>query len=236
LLVADQQEKMNPKYCFYHGILFLFLVGVLGCSIPRKTSYPEQGIVEPHSQNGYMPTGYITPQYNLATELARVKLHYAGLKSYAAVNKLSSQYIFVIDMRLPSYKKRFFVYNQKNDSLIATALVSHGVGTETYKGYLIFSNTPDSRMSSLGKYKIGVSYNGAYGFSYRLHGLDSTNNKALQRGVVIHSYPTVPDVERAEGPIVLSYGCPMVSPGFLEQLKGYISSQKKTLILLSIIY
>jgi L,D-transpeptidase catalytic domain len=227
---------MNPKYCVYHSIFFLFSVVVLGCSTPRKTSFPEQGIVEPYSQSGYVPSRYITPEYNLATELARVKLHYTGLKLYAAANKLSAQYIFVIDMRLPSYKKRFFVYNQKNDSLIATALVSHGVGTETYKGYLIFSNIPDSRMSSLGKYKIGVSYNGTYGFSYRLHGLDSTNNKALQRGVVIHSYPTVPNTERAEGPIVLSYGCPMVSPNFLQQLKGYISSQKKTLILLSIIY
>jgi hypothetical protein len=75
-----------------------------------------------------------------------------------------------------------------------------------------------------------------YGFSYRLLGLDSTNNKALERAIVLHGHSCVPDKEADAYPICFSYGCPMVSPTFLQQLKGYISKQGKKPILMSIIY
>lgn len=117
-----------------------------------------------------------------------------------------------------------------------SGLVAHGTGSETFKGELVFSNIPDSRCTSLGKYKIGVSYKGMYGLSYRLHGLDSTNNKALARAIVLHGNSCVPDEEEYEYPICFSYGCPMVSSGFLKKLKPYIDKQGKTPVLLSIIY
>jgi hypothetical protein len=224
--------------------VYLFIaMCLIACGDTNKlgttTNSGEQNVFEPSTAVGYVDNynGYKAPLYDLLTEIKRVRSHYNDLKAFAAADKtINDQYLFIIDMRIPSYKKRFFVYNQKRDSLVTTALVSHGLGSETYQGELIFSNTPDSRMSSLGKYKIGVSYKGIYGFSYRLHGLDSTNNKALQRAVVLHSYPTIPDEEVSQLPIVLSYGCPMVSPNFLQILKGYISSQKKKSILMSIIY
>jgi hypothetical protein len=170
------------------------------------------------------------------TEMIKVTNNRLLLKEYAAKNKCNQDYAFIIDMRIPSYKKRFFVYNLKKDSLLTSGLVAHGTGSETFKGELVFSNTPDSRCSSLGKYKIGTSYNGIWGFSYRLTGLDSTNSKALQRAIVLHSLSCIPDNETDEYPICFSYGCPMVSPAFLQQLKGYISKQGKNPILLSIIY
>jgi hypothetical protein len=179
---------------------------------------------------------YAVPSFEINTEMRRVRNTQAALKNYAANNKCNQDYAFVIDMRIPSYKKRFFVYNLKRDSLLTSGFVAHGTGSETFKGELVFSNTPDSRCSSLGKYKIGGSYKGMYGFSYKLTGLDSTNSKAMERAIVLHGHACVPDEQQSEWPICFSYGCPMVSPAFLQKLKGYISKQGKTPILMEIIY
>jgi L,D-transpeptidase catalytic domain len=200
---------------------------ILGNSIPLSTESVAA------TTNSFT---YSVPAYEMNTEIRRVRNTQLQLKQYAAKNKCNQDYAFVIDMRIPSYKKRFFVYNLKRDSIIASGLVAHGIGSETFRGELIFSNTPDSRCSSLGKYKIGSSYSGLWGFSYRLQGLDSTNNKALMRAVVLHSLDCVPDIEPNESPICFSYGCPMVSPAFLQKLKGYISKQGKTPILMEMIY
>jgi L,D-transpeptidase catalytic domain len=179
---------------------------------------------------------YAVPTYEINTEMRKVKNTQLKLKEYALKNKCNQDYAFVIDMRIPSHKKRFFVYNQKKDSLINSGFVAHGTGSETFRGELIFSNVPDSRCSSLGKYKIGGSYKGMYGFSYKLAGLDSTNNKAFERAIVLHGHSCVPDEQQSEWPICFSYGCPMVSTKFLQTLKGYISKQGKTPILMEIIY
>jgi hypothetical protein len=185
------------------------------------------------SENTY---NYAAPTYEMKAELQKVKANELLVKDYAIKNKCNVDYAFVIDMRIPSHKKRFFVYNLKKDSIINMGFVAHGTGSETFKGSLVFSNKPDSRCTSLGKYKIGSSYNGIYGFSYKLQGLDTSNSNAFARAVVLHGHACVPNIETDEFPICFSYGCPMVSPVFLQTLKSYISKQGKTPILLSIIY
>lgn len=179
---------------------------------------------------------YAAPVYSLDAEMIKVDKSRNELELYAIKNKCNTRYAFVVDMRIPSYKKRFFVFDLKNDSIINAGYVAHGTGSETFRNELIFSNVPDSRCTSLGKYKIGASYKGMYGQSYRLHGLDSTNNKALERAIVLHGHSCVPDKANDEYPICFSYGCPMVSTKFLQILKGYISKQGKQPILLSVIY
>jgi L,D-transpeptidase catalytic domain len=181
-------------------------------------------------------TNYATPAYDMNVEMRKVKTNEMEVKEFAKKNKCNLDYAFIIDMRIPSHKKRFFVYNLKKDSIINTGFVAHGTGSETFKGALVFSNKPDSRCTSLGKYKIGGSYKGIYGFSYKLHGVDTSNNNAFARAVVLHAHACVPDRETDEFPICFSYGCPMVSLNFLQILKSYISKQGKTPILMSIIY
>jgi hypothetical protein len=179
---------------------------------------------------------YISPAFEMATEMIKVNNNRAMLKDYASKNKCSLQYAFILDMRIPSFKKRFFVYDLKKDSLLNSGMVAHGTGSETFRGELVFSNVPDSRCTSLGKYKIGASYKGIFGLSYRLYGLDSTNSNALKRAIVLHGNSCVPDQEYDEFPICFSYGCAMVSTRFLLQLKSYIDKMGKTPILLSVIY
>lgn len=93
-----------------------------------------------------------------------------------------------------------------------------------------YSNKAGSGCTSLGKYKIGSSYIGKWGYSYKLHGLDSSNNKALERTVVLHGHSCVPDKEVTEE-ICQSNGCPTVSPAFLQKLKALINTSKKPVLL-----
>jgi hypothetical protein len=163
--------------------------------------------------------------------IGRLKERASLAKNYVDENGFDVSYCFMIDMRLPSGKNRFFVYNLLKDSLEAAGLVTHGKGSQSESGSLIFSNAPNSNCTSLGKYKIGGSYNGNFGLSYKLMGLDKTNSRALDRAVVLHSYLGVPKEEVYPASICLSEGCPAVSPAFFTQLKGYMDESQEPILL-----
>jgi hypothetical protein len=155
------------------------------------------------------------------------------IRDYAKSHNYSMEYCFLVDMSLPSGKNRFFVYNMRKDSLEFSALVSHGFGS-TQKDcgdQLVFSNMPYSFKTSLGKYKIGKPYQGTYGLSYKLYGLDSTNNRAFERAIVLHSDQHVPEKETYPARIYQSAGCPTVNPSFLPILGSFIKSSQKPILM-----
>jgi len=95
-------------------------------------------------------------------------------------SKYNKNVAFFIDMRIPSGKNRFFVYDLKENKITDKGIVAHGSGSETgIKGKLQFSNVHNSLSTSLGKYAIGNSYNGKFGKAYKLYGLDKTNSKCI---------------------------------------------------------
>ena len=157
----------------------------------------------------------------------------AAVEKYLTANpgKYSKNYAVLIDMKIPSNHYRFFLVDLRKDSIVQKGLVAHGSGSETNKAdSLIFSNTPNSYMTSLGIYKFGVAYQGSFGKSYRLHGLDKTNSKAFERAVVFHSYSYVP-TEEQDSPIMNSLGCPMVSPDFFDAVDVYIKKEKLPMLM-----
>jgi len=174
---------------------------------------------------------HINTTYKAA--LNRLKQQATALKEYAAVNDFNTEYCFLADMSIPDGKNRFFVYNLKKDSLEISSLVSHGFGSTKPNSYdeLEFSNAPNSFRTSLGKYKIGNDYKGTYGLSYKLYGLDSTNDRAFERSIVLHADTHVPDKEPFPYHLYQSAGCPTVSPLFLAVLTKYIKASKKPILL-----
>ena len=90
---------------------------------------------------------------------------------------------------------------------------------------------PFSFKTSVGKYKIGSSYSGRFGLAYKLYGLDSSNSKAYERAIVLHSHKQVPDAEAYPGYIIVSAGCPTVSPAFLGVLNKYITASRKPILM-----
>lgn len=161
----------------------------------------------------------------------RLKEKARSLHDFIDAGNYNSRICFLIDMRISSGKKRFFVYNLGKDSVEKAGLVTHGSGSSRGEEELYFSNVPGSNCTSLGKYKIGKSYNGQFGLAYKLSGLDKTNNKAYERFVVLHSHSCVPEAEVYPLPICESWGCPTVSPSFLQTLRKYIDSSEKPILL-----
>jgi hypothetical protein len=168
--------------------------------------------------------------YQLDTALIHQKM--IEIKQYLSKNNTyNQQTAILINMRIPSGRKRLFVCDLTHDCIKHQALVAHGSGSETeHQDSLTFSNTPNSYMTSLGKYRIGKSYVGAFGKSYLLHGLDPSNSKAQERSIVLHRLDCVPDEEQEE-PICLSLGCPMVSDLFFQTLDHIIQASSKPVIL-----
>jgi hypothetical protein len=165
---------------------------------------------------------------------ARLKQKAEDMAMFAKDNGYNTQYCFMVDMKIESGKKRFFVYNLLKDSVELSGLVTHGSG-KTNTGKIQFSNTANSLCTSVGKYKIGNSYTGKFGLAFKLYGLDETNSNAFNRFVVLHSHSCVPNAETAPFPICESWGCPTVSPAFLGELKKYIE-QSDNPVLLKIYY
>ena len=166
-------------------------------------------------------------------ETDRLSQKAAGLKTFLSLSHKSynGNIAFLIDMHLPSGKNRFFVYDLDNDSMLLSGLVAHGCGSQSFSLSPVFSNIDGSSCSALGRYRIGNPYKGQFGRSYLLHGLDTSNDHALERHIVLHSYSCVPDGETDPYPICNSRGCPMVSPAFLTRLQPIIDASKKPVLL-----
>jgi hypothetical protein len=160
----------------------------------------------------------------------KLELKASEARSFVKQKGFNDDVCFLIDMSPASGKNRFFIYDLKKDSLRNAGLVAHGNCFQYWLEGRQYSNVVGSGCTSLGKYKIGLSYIGKFGYSYKLHGLDSTNNNAFERTVVLHSHSCVPATEVADE-ICQSNGCPTVSPAFLEQLKVIINSSKKPVLL-----
>jgi hypothetical protein len=163
--------------------------------------------------------------------IQKLRTQAAELKGYLREKRLSTSNCFMIDMSLPSGKKRFFVYDLIKDTIAIAGLVAHGSCQYTFLRKPKFSNMPNSGCSSKGKYKIGYSYMGRFGKAYKLFGLDSSNSKAFDRAVVLHAYDCVPDVEVAPQSICNSLGCPMISYAFLAQLQTIIDHSPRPVLL-----
>jgi hypothetical protein len=159
-----------------------------------------------------------------------LKQHARQLKTYAATQKCSTKLGILVDMSLVSRKKRFFVVNLENDSVLVSGLCAHGQGNDVNREDVVFSNQPGSYCTSEGRYKVGAKFEGEYGTGYKLHGLDSTNCNALNRDIVFHAHPGVPDVEDPKV-VTRSNGCPMVSLKIFRATEKLIDAEDKPVLM-----
>jgi hypothetical protein len=180
------------------------------------------------TNNGFLNSRVIHVDDYLAEKKLKEKSFKA--KQFVERNGFNKEDCFLIDMSLPSGQNRFFIYDLNKDSIISQGLVAHGNCFEGWLDGRRYSNVVGSGCTSLGKYKIGNPYTGKFGYSYKLIGLDSTNNNAFERTVVLHSHTCIPENETMDE-ICQSNGCPMVSPGFLQKLKKIINNSSRPILL-----
>ena len=152
------------------------------------------------------------------------------LPKFAVENNYNENLFFIIDLDQHSGQKRFFVFDKKQDSIVASGMVAQGQG-KMLSAKPTFSNESGSYCSSKGIYVIGDRYNGRFGTAFKLHGKEASNSNAFARFVVLHAHECIPDAEVYPNHICQSQGCPTVSPSFLNTLDGYIQSSKKKIVL-----
>lgn len=119
-------------------------------------------------------------------------------------------YIGIIDYNQSSLEKRFWILNLKNGQ-VRNYWVSHGTKTGGVFAYQ-FSNILNTHQTSLGFYLTGLAYNGKFGRSLKLYGLDETNHQAFDRDIVLHPAPYVsPNYVSRHARLGRSNGCLAVS-------------------------
>ncbi len=168
-------------------------------------------------------------QYDREAIEARAFRHAKNLKQFAIWNNMDTNLFFLIDFSIPSGFNRLFLVDLNRDSIVFETLVAHGSGryddAETWDGVPTqFSNIENTNLSSLGRYSIGSRGRSVWGVGtkYLLHGLDSTNDNARMRSIVLHSWPSIPNKEIYPGKIEMSWGCPAVSDSAFHIIDGVI--------------
>jgi hypothetical protein len=117
--------------------------------------------------------------------------------------------IGVADFSKPSSEARFHLVDLQNGT-VQSHLVCHGRGSDpAHSGYLErFSNDFGSYATSNGTYVTDAYYDGKYGLSLRVRGLDWSNSNAESRAIVIHNaWYAEPEMLQQHGQLGRSEGC-----------------------------
>ncbi|MGV3610366.1 MAG: murein L,D-transpeptidase catalytic domain family protein [Fluviicola sp.] len=208
---------------FYYLIAFVLIL--FACT------YNQAQVPASNTEDSTIPV--IEPDYDSTRFLKTLPQQIESVKTYIKSKGgiYSNQKAILIDMKIPSKYFRLFVVDLKTNQIISKGLCAHGSGSEIAgTDSLQFSNIPNSYMTSLGVYKIGSSYIGNFGKSYKLAGLEKSNSNAMARVIVLHRYSCVPDEEQYY-PICNSLGCAMLSENYFEELIPIIDGESKPMIL-----
>jgi len=115
----------------------------------------------------------------------------------------------VVDFSLPSSEPRFHVVDMTTGQ-VESYRVAHGRGSDPdHSGFVEkFSNNFGSYASSNGAYTTGDYYDGKYGLSMKVRGLDWSNYNAEPRAIVIHNaWYAEDDMIPIHGKLGRSEGC-----------------------------
>ena len=131
----------------------------------------------------------------------------------------------VADYARPSTLPRLHFVNLESGTL-RSFYVAHGRGSDPeHDGWLKrFSNAPGSLATSRGAYLTCEWYNGKYGTSIRLEGLDGDNSNALERAIVIHPATYAdPSMIARFGKLGRSEGCFAMAPHDFNEALWHLS-------------
>lgn len=156
-------------------------------------------------------------------------------RCYAASEmKLSLKRTFaIIDYTRPSNERRMYLIDRQTGA-ISTMAAAHGRYEASFlnrtldsrensvKWARYFSNEPGSNAPSSGFFFAGQDYEGKFGRSLALHGIEpGINDYACERAVVIHKHLLV----SKNNAYVMSSGCPMISRSYLDHVVNILKGK-----------
>lgn len=170
--------------------------------------------LENHKKTEFIPGETFNPEY-----LGRCTLN-------RPLSVGNERIVAIIDYTRPSNMRRLFLIDRKTGAISATAAAHGRFGAGFFNRKLsenknsvmhakYFSNEPGSNAPSSGFFLAGQEYEGKFGRSLILHGLEKgVNDNACDRAVVIHKHMLVSKNKA----YVLSSGCPMVAPSMIDHI------------------
>jgi len=131
----------------------------------------------------------------------------------------------IADFGQASSLPRFHFVNMESGK-VDSYLVAHGRGSDPeHDGWLkYFSNVSGSNATSRGAYLTAEWYEGKYGTSIRLVGMDGDNSNALERAIVLHpAWYVDPEMIEKWGKIGRSEGCFAMAPADFNEALMHLS-------------
>lgn len=168
----------------------------------------------------------------------KLKEKFIEAKKYCQAQQLNTDFFFLIDLNKHSGLKRFYVWSFNNENISNSFLVSHGCGNlpwgqDLSKKQAVVSNLDDSHTSSVGKYIIGNRGYSNWGIhvNYLLHGQEASNNNALSRQIVLHSWERVSDDEIYPYGTPEGWGCPAVSNSSMYIIDNLLQNSNRNVLM-----
>ena len=142
---------------------------------------------------------------------------------YVQISNKNPGILIIIDYSKPSNEERFYVLDLNKKKLVYSTRVAHSKNSGL-EIPLQFSDDPNSYQSSLGFFVTLGEYNGAYGYSLRLKGLEENiNANAEDRAIVIHGGDIVEDEYiKKFGFAGRSLGCPVLPHSLTREIIDFI--------------
>lgn len=155
---------------------------------------------------------------------------------FARRHNMNEHYALFVDYNIPSGTPRLFVWDFHQKKIIASTYVMHGSGGGSTAEHPRFSNRPGSNCSALGRFLVTKEHGNVNKRGFRLKGMDTDNQTAYARGLLIHSSFWV------DSNCWMKYiplrskscsGCVTVSSRGMNYLGKLINKEKKPLLLWS---
>ena len=172
--------------------------------IPSAFQIPPAPTVDPLAAVPAAPTTFTAPGGINPALFSKAK---AALDSRSWIS--NRDFIGVVDFSESSAEARFHVVHLPSGH-VESFRVAHGSGSDpAHTGVLDhFSNQPGSEATSNGAYTTSETYQGKYGLSMKVRGLDWSNNNAESRAIVIHNaWYAEPEMIEIHGKLGRSQGC-----------------------------
>ena len=150
---------------------------------------------------------------------------------YCAEHEMCQEVAVLVNLAQSSRCVRLRVVNLAQGSVLMECLVASGRGRSLKtRLWPQTGDVPDSWLTPVGRCRVGERYEGAFGISYRLDGLDATNANVRSRAIVLHSSEDVPERQFSMLPLWCSRGCVVVSPQSMRRLDEVLSSHNDVLL------
>ena len=161
---------------------------------------------------------------------AEKALRYAGRKG------LNENYCLLLDYGIESGKPRLFIWSFNDNRVVYSAHAMHGPGMGSTAVTPVFSNTPGSKCSSVGRFEVTRDRGRRTKTGIRLKGLERTNSRAYSRGIMIHGSKWV-DLNKWRRYIPLNekscQGCVTISTRDMAYINSLVGKEEGNLLLWS---